>query len=485
MQEELKKKIIENQAFRKQLAINSYYWFFHIYFAKYIKYPTGEFQREWCDLLEDLNINFLEIIGFRGSAKTTYAVLGFPIWAMITGKSHHSLLISDTFGQIKGHIYNLKNELENNQLLIEDFGSFEGKELWTTTDIIIPKYDAKIIARSTGQKIRGIRYKQWRPQLILADDLENLESIRTKEQRDKTFRWFMGDVVPAGQEDTKFVLIGNLLHTDSLMAKIKGQILEGLRQGIVKEYPIVKNGEIIWKGKFKTMADIEREEKKVNDMRTWQREYLLKIVPEEGQIVKEDWLQYYDTSPENYASIGTGVDLAISKKDTADYTAMVSGKLLIKDSEPKIYVLPNPINERLTGYETTQKALLLKNLLGTLNQFWVEDVGYQAMQIEAMQKVGIPAVGIKVSSDKRARLMTISTYIENGTILFPKKGCEDLILQLLGFGIETHDDLVDAFVLMVQGLMGQYDNMAGHLTRELSESGNEEMEFGNVFEKQF
>jgi len=53
--------------------------------------------------------------------------------------------------------------------------------------MIIPKYDTKIVGKSTGQKVRGIRYKQWRPDLIIIDDIEDLEMIRTKEQRDKTY----------------------------------------------------------------------------------------------------------------------------------------------------------------------------------------------------------------------------------------------------------------------------------------------------------
>ena len=39
--------------------------------------------------------------------------------------------------------------------------------------------------------------------------------------------------------------------------------------------------------------------------------------------------------------------------------------------------------------------------------------------------------------------------IKNGTILFPDKGCEELIEQLVGFGVEKHDDLADAFSLLI------------------------------------
>lgn len=37
---------------------------------------------------------------------------------------------------------------------------------------------------------------------------------------------------------------------------------------------------------------------------------------------------------------------------------------------------------------------------------------------------------------------------------FPRKGAEQLITQLLGFGGETHDDAVDALVYLILGVIG-------------------------------
>ena len=391
---------------------------------------------------------------------------------MLTGRKHFIVLISDTFGQIKDHIYNIKNELESNKKLIEDFGSFQiseethKKDEWQKSSLIIPNYDVKITGKSTGQKVRGIRYKQWRPDLIIIDDIEDLEMVRTKEQRDKTHRWLTGNVIPAGERGkTKYILIGNLLHSDAIMNRIKKEIQEGDREGTLLEFPLLdETKKIIWEGKYPDQEAIEKEKKQVSanspiGMRAWQREYLLKLVPEEGQVIKDDWIKRYTEIPENVITIkGTGNDLAISKKATADYTTMVSGKLGVIDGKPKIYIMPNPVNERLSGFETTERARAVSRALGdgTLTPFWVEDVAYQAMQIEAMSLAGLPVTGIKVSTDKRARLMTIASYVQNGTVLFPKEGCEDLILQLTGFGVEAHDDLADGFVLLIQGLMSHY-----------------------------
>jgi len=40
-------------------------------------------------------------------------------------------------------------------------------------------------------------------------------------------------------------------------------------------------------------------------------------------------------------------------------------------------------------------------------------------------------------------------------VKFPEQGCEDLLMQLLGFGVESHDDLVDALVMLILGIFGK------------------------------
>jgi hypothetical protein len=46
-------------------------------------------------------------------------------------------------------------------------------------------------------------------------------------------------------------------------------------------------------------------------------------------------------------------------------------------------------------------------------------------------------------------------YIKMGIVKFPRDGCEQLITQLLGFGVEKHDDAVDALVYLILGLVGE------------------------------
>lgn len=46
-------------------------------------------------------------------------------------------------------------------------------------------------------------------------------------------------------------------------------------------------------------------------------------------------------------------------------------------------------------------------------------------------------------------------YIKMGIVKFPRYGCEHLLGQLLGFGVEKHDDAVDALVYLILGLVGE------------------------------
>jgi predicted phage terminase large subunit-like protein len=77
-------------------------------------------------------------------------------------------------------------------------------------------------------------------------------------------------------------------------------------------------------------------------------------------------------------------------------------------------------------------------------------VGYQAAIIEQLQNKNFRVTGFKVgSADKRSRLTSVSHLFESGKVLFPEDNAKDLIAQILGFGVEKHDDLMDALVMVL------------------------------------
>lgn len=445
--------LIQDKSQRRQAA-KTFFGFCIVYLPHYFPLPAADFHPELVNLLEDWNNDFLSIAGFRGSAKSTFAGLALPLWAALSGKVKFIIPINETDEVVKLTIANIRQELEHNELILKDYGHLIDKKdaatKFTEGNILLAN-GCRILGRSRGQKIRGLRHKQYRPDLVIIDDPEEREKVQRKEYRDKTEQWLRGDVIPSIEESkARLIVIGNVLHTDSLMARLKNDEVF-----IHREYPLIdKTGSCTWEGKYPDESALKKQEAKVGRI-AWMREYLLKVVPPDDQEVKEEWIQYYDKLPRDSAGKGgVGVDLAISKKETADFTAMVSGILSLDNGLPKIYVIPNPVNERLSFHETVEqmKSIHIAMRLYAHPTFYIEDIAYQKAAVQEAQRHMLAVQPMKAGSDKRSRLRTAATYIQNGVVVFPKKGCEDLIAQLLGFGVEDHDDLVDALVYLILGL---------------------------------
>ena len=87
---------------------------------------------------------------------------------------------------------------------------------------------------------------------------------------------------------------------------------------------------------------------------------------------------------------------------------------------------------------------------------------------------GVKAEAIKPKGDKRTRLALTSTSIKSGVVKFPRQGCERLIQQLVGFGVEKHDDLADAFSLLVNSTMDEHANESTWIMAFLGGSNDED-----------
>ena len=329
--------LAKDRAARRAATRASHFLFFHFYFAHYVKYETAPFHRELFQLTEREDIKNLFVVAFRGSAKSTIFTTSYPIWAILGEQQKKFVLIlCQTQAQAKQHMMNLRRELEGNALLKNDLGPFqEENNEWGSSSLVFSQMNARITAVSAEQSIRGLRHNQHRPDLIVGDDLEDIASTKTREGRNKTYQWLTGEVIPAGDRDTRLIVVGNLLHEDSLMMRLKEDVENNRIDGVFKSYPLLEGQKILWPGKYPTIEMVEEERRKAANEYAWQREYLLNIVPTEDQAIDPAWIQYYDEIPppkplfngqyKSYLEVRIGIDLAISKRDTADYTAMVPG----------------------------------------------------------------------------------------------------------------------------------------------------------------
>lgn len=453
---DIAEEIARDRTVRRTVSRESFYWFFHIYFSHYVKYETAPFQREMFDLLESDVNQTLVFVAFRGSGKSTIVTMAYILWAIL-GKQEkkYAVIAGQTQWQARQHLQNIKQELEKNPLLRSDLGPFrEESNEWGSLSLVISNYGAKITAASTEQSIRGMRHGAHRPDLIVCDDVEDLASVKTLESREKTYRWFTGDVVPSGDLHTRVVVVGNLLHEDSLIMRLRKSIEAGELSGIFREYPLLNDSNVsLWPGKFPDATSIQTEKQKIGSHNAWMREYMLLILPEDDQVVLSEWIKYYPELPSmddsSYRYTIAAADLAISESNSADYTAIPVAKVFGYADKMRIYILPHPVNKRLNFPQQleTIKSIYLEHKKRI--KFLVESNGYQKALLQTLEKEGYPVEGVQHSSDKRARLSLITPQLKNGMVLFPRNGADILIRQLVGFKVEKHDDLADAFTMLV------------------------------------
>jgi phage terminase large subunit-like protein len=464
------KGVLSNPAVRQKIR-SKLKGFGLLYFGHHLYLPPGDHHDPMIAAMEDPLIEFLEVIGFRGSSKTTWGSLITPIYlALEMGEQYPFILpIADTGLQAGINIANIKDELENNPLLLQDYGKFEirdvddpvpdptleSEEEWQAKNMLLSS-GVRILARSRGQKIRGLKHRQHRPKAVIIDDPEDLAWVKVKENRDSTEQWLNSEVIPAlDKQRRKLIILINNLHMDALAARVRAK-------GTFKvlEYSLVNDADewesCLWKAQYPNQAAIDAERKNVGPA-AWEREYKLKIVAEEDQVIKPEDIHYYDELPKNNVAAikGHGIDLAISQKEGADYTTIVSGEVFYVDSAPKIFVRPNPYNEHVTFHDFLQRVRAIPGELKGANLFFVEDVGYQKAAIQEMERAMLPVIPMKPTTDKRSRLQVVAPYIKNGTVLFPRSGCEQLLGQIFNLGVESHDDLCDALVWLLHGLVSQ------------------------------
>ena len=140
--------------------------------------PTPKCHLEWWDLCCSDN-PLVAIAAPRAHGKSTAITHAYLLAALLFRDRKFALIVSDTESQAINFLSDLKDELINNEDLINLFGI---KELVkdSQTDIIVSFTDGeqfRVLVRGAEQRVRGLKWDQKRPDLIICDDLEGDEQI--------------------------------------------------------------------------------------------------------------------------------------------------------------------------------------------------------------------------------------------------------------------------------------------------------------------
>lgn len=166
--------------------------------------------------------------------------------------------------------------------------------------------------------------------------------------------------------------------------------------------------------------------------------------------IKAEWLRKTTHQPQG-RRIGA-VDLAISTKDRADFTAMV-GIIRGRDSghvfAAKRHKLP---------FHQSMEEIAQWCLANRIAELRVEDVAFQKAAVQALQRrmrgTGVVVRPVRPKGNKLARFLPAEAEIEQGVLTFsPALPPEffDELLSFTGTKLDKHDDWPDALAYAAEG----------------------------------
>lgn len=191
--------------------------------SSYFRLPPSRMHRWLSDELDRFDAqrgSKLNVLGPRGSAKSTLGTLAYVLRCAVEGREPYIWIVSDTIGQARTHLAHVKAELEDNSLLAAYYPRSTGRgRVWRSDAIELPN-GTVVEAYSTGQRLRGRRRRQHRPSLIVCDDLQNDKHISSTMQRMASRDWFHGALLKAGDRETNVVNFATALHRDALALEL-------------------------------------------------------------------------------------------------------------------------------------------------------------------------------------------------------------------------------------------------------------------------
>jgi predicted phage terminase large subunit-like protein len=162
----------------------------------------------------------VNVLGPRGSAKSTLGTLALPLRAALECWEKYIWIVSDTKFQACAHLENIKAELTENEVLEDAFPDGTGRGLVWRNNSIVLRNDVAIEAFGTGQRVRGRKRQASRPTLIICDDLQNDGHIVSALQRERSRDWFHSMLMKAGTPSTNVMNLATALHRDAIAMQL-------------------------------------------------------------------------------------------------------------------------------------------------------------------------------------------------------------------------------------------------------------------------
>ena len=390
----------------------------------------------------------------RGHAKSTLVSFLLAMYRICFQKKKFIVIVSDSEDKAKDFAIRIRDELEHNKELIQDF-SLEGFKTtdWSKTDFIT-KTGIRVVAKGSNQSLRGLVHLDTRPDSIILDDIETNETAGT----DNIINFILTDVIPSANRrgDYDICYIGTIIKDMSALHRmaINPQWASAKWEAVDDEGNMIAPM-LLPKKEYDNQKAMYQELGKMSVF--YAENHNNPTIGDEESTFIQDFFSYKDQEP-----IGCNYYIAYdpalppsgrTKLKKVDRSAII---VLATDHKQNWYIVKVYANR-----DTPQKNReLIYNLCRKYNPktIWMETIAAQrGMYLEIRNNrpndVNLPLREIPShSGSKEARIEQLQPFYESGRIIHINKTDKEIVeleRELLLFGRTSHDDRSDCLSFFI------------------------------------
>jgi hypothetical protein len=465
--------------------------FCRTFFPSAFRQSSPAFHREMWDDLINPAVNYVAFAVFRGGAKTTL-LRAFTAWSIAYRASRTIAYLGASSDKAHESGDWLRRLIEGNSedglSFAQVFGLRPGN-VWNSDRLDVlcrfapnkPETTISLVALGITSSVRGLNIANYRPDLVILDDVQTEENVGNETQRAKlnelVYASIVNTMAPRSEApNRKMGLLQTPMRPQDLIARAEQNPDYKFRKfGIRNEA-----GRSRWEERFPT-EEIDREEeaaRRENQHSYFCREKLCHLVPDEGMFFRMSDLRYYETPPANMVTA-----YAIDPVPPPS-AAQVAGALSNKDFEAHVVVGMTAARDvYILEYATSRNhapdwsATTFFMLAGKWKpiRVRVEGVNYQATLKwyldEEMKRRG-RFHAVEIWKDPRAKPIKIrqgfAGLAANGK-LYVRRDMLEFLTQYESYPGVDHDDVLDAaqmaisLVLELSDSIGQFEDLAGSM----------------------
>jgi predicted phage terminase large subunit-like protein len=325
---------------------------------------------------------------------------------------------------------------------------------------------------------------------LIIDDAHNASEAHSDVERESAIIWFRevwSNRLNDANKD-RMIVVGQRIHENDVCgyilkerpdwtALILPAYYEPSRRCVTPIWsdPRSVEGELLWPERFsvETLEGLKRDLGSLG----FAAQYQQLPAPAGGAVFKSSWFRYFTEADSHYeleqpervkrvlvekCHTFITVDLAISQKQTADYTVMSVWRL----TPDRELLLIDCIREHFDNPEQQKQIQLLYQRYQPI-YILIESVAYQLAILQQLLRQGIPVREYKPVKDKVSRASTAAVFYEAGRIYHPKSAIWKQIVEdeLLMFPMAEHDDVVDTIAMAADAIGGPHMTATDHISQ--------------------